>query len=80
MKEIVGEGGERGMGIRCGGIERRRQDHREKEGVGHGVIVGGRFGSCRNRSRQRSPLLSRKGCRREASYQGFGSLWCIFGW
>lgn len=80
MKGRVGEGAERGMGTRCGDRERRRRDHHGKLGVGHGVIVGGRFASCRNHSRRRSRLSSHKGCRHGVSGRGSDSLSCIFGW
>lgn len=79
MKGITGEGGERGRGIQCADKETRRLDRHGKQGVGHGVTVGGRFGSCRNHSRRRSRLSSRKGCRRRASDQGLGNLSYIFG-
>ncbi|KAK8581604.1 hypothetical protein V6N13_144620 [Hibiscus sabdariffa] len=79
MKGIAGEGGGRGRGTQCADRETRRLDRHGKQGVGHGVTVGGRFGSYRNRSRRRSRLPNRKVCRRRASGQELGSLSCTFG-
>ena len=48
-------------------------------GAGLRGLVGDRVGSCHNRSRRRSRLLSCKGCHRRDSGLGLGSRKCISG-